>query len=306
MRRDVLQWARQCRACATSKVGVHAKPEVLQIPVPAERFSHAHVNIVGPFPPDQGHRYLLTMMDRTTRWPEAVPLQDTTAQSVMQAFLSGWVSRYGIPITVTTDRGAQFTSEAWKAAMSRLGVSATTTTAYHPQANGMVERFHRTVKNALRCAVRTSGSWMKSLLWILLGLRNAPKLDTATPTAEIIFGTPLRVPGMCFQDEQSPKRSASEQLELAGANVHEFMPESLDLRHFKASPFVSKTLRTAAFVYVRDDRLGNPSLAPKYTGPYPVIKKDWDNNTFLVDLGSRQDTVSLSRLKAATVTVEAT
>ena len=185
MRRDVLQWARQCRTCAVSKVAKHARPEVLPVSVPAKRFTHVHVDIVGPFSPNQGHRYLLTVVDRTTRWPEPIPMADTTADTVLQAFMNGWVSRYGIPITVATDRGAQFTSEAWKAAMIRLGVTVTTTTAYHPQGNGMVERFHRTMKNALRCAVRTNNSWSKALPWVMLGLRNAPKLDTATSAAEV-------------------------------------------------------------------------------------------------------------------------
>ena len=86
------------------------------------------------------------------------------------------------------------------------------------------------------------------LPWVMLGLRNAPKLDTATSTAEVVFGTPLRIPGLCFQDEQSTMRSATEQLELARSNAQAFSPESLDLRHFKALPFVAKPLRTADFV----------------------------------------------------------
>ena len=57
---------------------------------------------------------------------------------------------------------------------------------------------------------------------------------------------------------------------------------------------------------MRDDHLGKSSLAPKYTGPFRVLKKDWDNNTFLLDLGKKEDVVSLSRLKAASVQDEAT
>ena len=93
MRRDVLHWASQCVAWATSKVARHTTPPVLPIPVPKERFSHVHVDIVGPFSPDQGNKYILTMVDRTARWPEAAPITDTSAETVLQTFLSTWVAR---------------------------------------------------------------------------------------------------------------------------------------------------------------------------------------------------------------------
>ena len=179
------------------------------------------------------------------------------------------------------------------------------TTAYHPQTNGLVEQFHHALKNALRCSVRTSRSWTRSLPWVMLGLRNAPKLETATSTAEVVFGTPLRVPGMCFQSEQVPSRSPKEQLQLSRTNAAAFSPETLDLRRFKDSPFIANSLRTAKFVFVRDDRLGESGLSPRYSGPYQVKAKDWGNNTFTLDTGRREDTVSIARLKAAAVATEA-
>ena len=305
MRRDVFQWARQCQDCAVSKVARHARPSTLSIPVTAERFGHVHIDLVGPFPIDQGYRYLLTMMDRTTRWPEAVPLPDTTTDSVLQAFLGSWVARFGIPVTVTSDRGAQFTSEAWRTALSRLGIGTSSTTAYHPQTNGLVERFHRALKNALRCSVRTSRSWIRSLPWVLLGLRTAPRLETSTSMAEVLFGSPLCLPGLCFQSEQMPIRSPREQLQLARTNASSFSPETLDLRRFKESPFIANSLRTAKFVLVRDDKLGKPSLSPRYSGPYVVKSKNWHNNTFTIDTGNCEDVVALARLKAAAVASEA-
>ena len=110
MRQDVLRWARQCVPCATCTVSRHTRPPVVSIEVPAKRFSHIHLDIVGPFSPDGGSRYILTMVDRTTRWPEAVPIPETSEETILQAFLSTWVARFGIPRTVTTDRGAQFSS----------------------------------------------------------------------------------------------------------------------------------------------------------------------------------------------------
>ena len=254
LRQDVLRWENQCSACSTCKVALHAKPPVMPIATPTRHFEHVHVDLVCPFPPDREFTHLLTIIDRTTKWPEAIPIADTMADTVVQAFLDCWVARFGVPVTVTSDRGAQFTSEAWRKSLGRLGINVYATTSYHLQASGIVERFHRKLKNALRCAVKTSKSWSRSQPWVLLSLRTAPKLDTATSTLEVMYGVPLRVPGICFQAEQPSK--ASEQLELARSNAAAFSPEALDLRKFKASPFVTKALRTAKFVFVRDDRIG--------------------------------------------------
>ena len=241
-----------------------------------------------------------------TRWPKAVPIADMTADTVVRTFVETWVSRFGVPFTIMTDSGVQFTSMARKANLSRLGINVGTMSSYHPQANGIVERFHRTLKNSMCCAARANPSWTRSLPRITLGLSNVPRLDTATSTAEVVFGAPQRVPGMCFQAEQSRPRSAKEQLAWARSNADSHTPRAQDLTKFKTSPFIAKSLRTAEFIFVRDDRLGKPSLAPRYMGPYRVVRRDWDSNTIVIDLGKKEDRVSLSRLKAASVPPEET
>ena len=87
------------------------------------RVDHVHVDLVGPFMPDRGFKHLLTVVDRTTRWPDAIPIADMMAETILQAFLDHWVSRFGVPSTVTSDQGAQFTSDAWKKALGRLGIN---------------------------------------------------------------------------------------------------------------------------------------------------------------------------------------
>jgi transposase InsO family protein len=73
---------------------------------------------------------------------------DITADTVALTFVSGWVARFGVPSTVTTDRGCQFGSQLWKSLTQLLGCKLIQTTAYHPSANGMVECFHRQLKSS--------------------------------------------------------------------------------------------------------------------------------------------------------------
>ena len=142
--------------CQQSKVQTHVPS-----PVPGRRFSH-HLDLVGPLPSSQGFCYILTIIDRTSRWPEAVPLLSITAESCARAFISTWILRIEVPALLTSDRGAQFTSSVWSEVCSVLGNSHIQTTNNHPQSNGMIERFHRSSKSDLRA--RLAGSdWIHHL-----------------------------------------------------------------------------------------------------------------------------------------------
>jgi transposase InsO family protein len=177
------------------KVTKQPRASVQPIPIKRRRFSHVHVDLVRPLPAsEEGYLYIMTMVDRTTRWLEAVPLRSMSASSCVEAFLSSWVARFGVPETLTSDRGTQFASASWTSFCSRLGTRHVMTTAYHPQANGLVERSHRQLKDALRA--REAGvDWPAHLPWVLLGLRAAPKEVSGISSAEAVLGQPLVLPG---------------------------------------------------------------------------------------------------------------
>ena len=116
------------------------------------------------------------MIDRFTRWPEAVPLMDITATTVAKAFVSTWVCRFGIPRRITTDQGWQFEYRLFTQLTTLLGINRCRTTAYHPQASCLVERWHRTLKAALM-ARAANHEWAAHLSYVFLGLRTAKRYD---------------------------------------------------------------------------------------------------------------------------------
>ena len=101
-------------------------------------------------------------MDRFTRWPEAIPIAYIMAEAVANAFVAGWVARFGVPSVVTTDRGVEFQSHPWQQLLWLLGIKLIRTTAYDPIVNGLVERFHRQLKVALK-SQSTPERWTNSL-----------------------------------------------------------------------------------------------------------------------------------------------
>jgi transposase InsO family protein len=124
---------------------------------------------------------------------EAIPLAITAAAEVAAALFSGWICRFGVPAIITSDRGSQFTSNIWNSLCLLLQIKHQPTTAYHPQANGMVERLHRRLKDALRARGATA-TWAAELPWVLLGLRSSPREDTNLSPAQALYGTPLVLP----------------------------------------------------------------------------------------------------------------
>jgi len=288
--RSVSALARSCLGCQRGKTHKHVHLQPEHIPVPIRRFAHVHVDLVGPLPRSAGFSYLFTIIDRTTRWPEAVPLSSVTAADCASALLEGWIQRFGVPATITSDRGPQFTSSLWSALCRLLSITHSPTTAYHPQANGLVERCHRRLKDALRS--RAAGSdWSSHLPWVMLGLRSAWREGSEFSPAEAVFGSQPVLPGQYLESPEPPSPSfvADFQGVLAGRVP---LPTA---HHSKPSvESLPEDLLLARHVLVRHDG-AQPPLSAVYDGPYLVLERSL--RFFKLQIGNRTDTVSTLRLK---------
>jgi hypothetical protein len=258
---------RNCLHCQKAKVHCPVSLQAAHIPVPVRRFSHLHVDLVGPLPRSSGFSYLFTVIDRTTRWPEAIPFTSTTAADCAAALLQGWIQRFGVPDIITSDRGPQFTSSLWASLCSLLDISHTQTTAYHPQSNGLVERFHRRQKDALR-ARAAGANWFVHLPWVLLGVRSAWREDWEFSPAEAVFGSQLLLPGQFLSTPEPPSPSFLREFQgvLAGRS-----PLPMTHHTTPAPTSLPEDLLLARFVLVRHDGV-QPPLSPLYDGPFLVLE----------------------------------
>ena len=137
MAADIARWCRNCQHCQRAKVTKQPRAAVQHIPIPTRRFSHVHIDLVGPLPPSSDRfSHIFTMVDHSSRWLEAIPLSSTDTASIAAAFTSSRVACFSVPDHLTSDCGPQFCSALWSELSQWWGTKPHLTTAYHPQANG--------------------------------------------------------------------------------------------------------------------------------------------------------------------------
>ena len=202
----------------------------------------------------------------------------------MCAFIAGWITRFNVPGDISSDRGSQFTSSLWSERAAPLGVKLHHTSAYHPQANGMIERFHRTLKIALKAPL-TGPNWVEELPCVLLGLRTTPKEDLGYSSAELVYGEPLPIPGELVLSKSA--KSMDDLLLNFRLNILLYAPCPAS-HHTSALPYLSPSLSAAKHAYVQRNGTKG-SLQRPYSGPYAVTP---GNKTFLRDIGSRTERIS--------------
>jgi hypothetical protein len=249
---------------------------------------------VGPLQYSNNFNYIFTIIDRTSKWMEAIPLSDTSAAACVKALTFTWISRFGIPETITSDRSPLFTSNLWFKLCEMLHISHKQTTAYHPESNGAVVRLHCRLKDALR-ARAASATWSEELLFVLLGLRAQPREDTGLSLAKAVFGAPIVLPNEFLQNKEM---SVDASIKNFSKTLH--VPAVSLPRHNSSAQLPDELpgdLLSAPFVLVRRGGV-IPPLQPLYDGPYAVLRRG--PCSFTIKVGSRDEVIAVSRLEACT------
>ena len=174
MRADINTWCRECKTCAAHNVGQGIKPPLTPIPV-AGPFDRVGVDFI-KFPKSKkGNQYAIVLVDYLTKWPEVYATKDQSSLTIAKLLVEHIVSRHGVPGELLSDRGKAFLSKLMYEVYKLLGIKKVNTTAYHPQTDGLVERFNRTLTSMLAKTVQKQGrDWDEHLPYVLYAYRTNP------------------------------------------------------------------------------------------------------------------------------------
>ncbi|GFT49814.1 retrovirus-related Pol polyprotein from transposon 412 [Trichonephila clavipes] len=286
VRADVEQWCKSCDACSARKgpkIRSQGKLHRYNVGAPFERIAF---DILGPLPRTaSGNKYLLVVMDYFTKWPEVYPIPDQEAPTVAEAVVQHWISRYGVPLQLHSDQGRNFVSAVLKGVCELLGIDKTQTTPLHPQSDGMVERFNRTILNNLSLMVsKSQQDWDQKVPLFLLAYRSAVHETTGYSPSQMLFGRDLRLPcDLLFgrpPDTPSSPEEYVQNLQARFEDVHNLARERINLRTEKMKTRYDTKATGHQFkegdkvwFYNPTRRTGlSPKLQSHWDGPYTILK----------------------------------
>ncbi|KAK7110805.1 hypothetical protein V1264_014623 [Littorina saxatilis] len=194
---DVTRFCRSCDICQkTIPRGRVPKVPLQKMPLIDRPFKRVAIDLIGEIKPpsEAGHRWVLTLVDYATRYPEAVPLKKIDTETVAEALVDIF-SRIGVPEEILTDLGTQFVSECMEEVNRLLSIRHLTTTAYHPMCNGLVEKFNATLKSTLKklCSEQPR-QWHRYINALLFAYREVPQESTGFSPFELMYGRTVRGP----------------------------------------------------------------------------------------------------------------
>ena len=317
---DVEKWIRECKPCQRR----NSPPQKPQAPlgtITAEYpFQKLSWDIMGPLPTSsKGHRYILVVTDLFTKWVEAFPLRSTESTVLATVLVNEIVCRYGVPTVIHSDQGANLTSSVIHHLCLLLGMERTRTTAYHPQGNGQVERFNRTLEAMLAKVVQANQrDWDAHLPKVLFAYRTAIHESTHFTPYHLTFGrSPVLPVDVMLGRHPSVLVEEGEVVKLPQfvEETHRYFNEAyatargnLKQAHQQNKLAVDKkehgeTFRVGDQVWlytpaVKEGR--SKKLATQWRGPYTVVDKTSSVNYRIQLIGTAHQTVvHRNRLKPA-------
>ena len=297
--RDVAEFCRSCGACQKTAQNRGKPAPLIPLPIIDVPFQRIAMDIVGPLPMSRsGKRYVLVVCDYATRYPEAIALHTIDAGHIAEELMKLF-ARVGVPEEILTDQGSNFTSKLLVELYRMLHVHPIRTSPYHPQTDGLVERFNQTLKAMLRKAATSEGKdWDKVLPYLLFAYREVPQASTGFSPFELLYGRavngPLDVLRQAWEvTKKSDDSVVSHVLSMRDKmmKMTELVKENLSNAQEKQKLWYDRAARHREFT--PEDQVlvllptATSKLLAQWQGPYQVLRRVGKVN-YLVDMHDRR------------------
>ena len=232
-RHDIEEWCRSCTVCGAQKSPMKHRRAPMEVDTQTSKpMQRVAMDILGPLPlTPRLNKYILVIGDYFTKWTEAFPMPDMETGTVARLFVNEFVVRYGAPACLHTDQGRNFESNLVKEICRLLGIVKTRTTPYHPQSDGMIERFNRTLLSMLKMAsIDDAQDWDLKLPCLMMAYRTSVHETTKATPFSLMFGREVQLP-IDVMFGKPPGMSTASTLEYAKV-LEQRLAEAYDLvRH---------------------------------------------------------------------------
>ena len=248
------------------------------------------LDMVGPLRRGTGKKkYLLVMVDKFTKWIEAKPVASAKAKPVIK-FISGVVHRYGVPHSIITDNGSNFTAEEVKTWCAKQNIKLDYASVYHPQTNGQVERANGLILSGIkprliRSLEEADNKWVEELDSVLWGLRTTPNRSTGYTPFFMVYGAEAILPSDLIHDAPRVRLYEEQEAEQSRQDDLDALDEERDVARARSSfyqqqvrRYQNREVRTKAYnvgdlvLRRHPDKPGQHKLSAPWDGPFIIDK----------------------------------
>jgi transposase InsO family protein len=322
MDREVETYVRQCESCAKFKGGRQPTAPLGRLPETTSPFEMTSIDICGPYPETKkGNRYLLTFIDHFSRYPEAIPIPRQDAPTVARALVTEIFSRLGCPQTLTSDKGSNFMSELFQEMCKLLKVKRINSTAFNPQMQGKVEKFHLGLNQTMCHYVNKYGNdWDDFVNYALMAHRAIPHSTTRYSPFYLLYGRQMRLPmeddltaaKLLSRESRDNRNVIQEHVDTLADRLEEayrVVRENNKVGRERQKKQYDRGTRLVIFqpgemVYLRQMnrvKRGCPKFRLRWRGPYEVIRRLSDLN-YLVRVSRKKElVVNVNKMKKCCV-----
>lgn len=295
LKKNVENFVRTCISCQRQKlVRIKTRQPMVITDTPADAFDKVSMDLVGPLPitPDE-NQYVLTIQDNLTKYCLGFPIKNKRASTVADIFARKFIATFGCPRAILTDQGKEFINDLLSNLATIFKIKHVTTSGYHPQSNGSLERSHQVLIDYLKHYINDYEDWDRLVPFAMLSYNCAIHEGTQFSPHELIFGKTMRIPSSF---------PPTEQLQTYGSYLQEMVTHLADIRLRARNNLINAKERSKKRYDIRSNPkefkpgdlilvLSEPrdgKLGAYYHGPYPIVEVlDYETVVFLNDEGKR-------------------